>query len=151
MALAMVAQDIDSTIASEVAKRLVLYARRPGYQSQFSPVLQAQVKGDSPFAELIEWIQENLGAQLDVPILAERAGMTERTFHRKFVASTGETPARFVEIARLDAARMLLSRGLSLKSVAAQVGLYPPARLTEAFERRFGIAPRLFRDMHAEL
>lgn len=151
MALAMVAQDIDSTIASEVAKRLVLYARRPGYQSQFSPVLQAQVKGDSPFAELIEWIQENLGAQLDVPTLAERAGMTERTFHRKFVASTGETPARFVEIARLDAARMLLSRGLSLKSVAAQVGLYPPARLTEAFERRFGIAPRLFRDMHAEL
>ena len=46
---------------------------------------------------------------------------------------------------------ILLSRGLSLKSVAAQVGLFPPARLAEAFERRFGVAPRLFRDMHAEL
>jgi hypothetical protein len=46
---------------------------------------------------------------------------------------------------------MLLSRGLSLKSVSAQVGLFPAARLTEAFERRFGIAPRLFRDMHAAL
>ena len=66
-------------------------------------------------------------------------------------AATGQTPARFVETAQLDAARMLLSRGLSLKSVAAQVGLFPPARLAEAFERRFGIAPRLFRDMHAEL
>jgi transcriptional regulator GlxA family with amidase domain len=150
MALAMVAQDIDATIAGEVAKRLILYARRPGYQSQFSPVLQAQVKGDSPFADLIGWIQSNLDAELDVPVLAERARMTERTFHRKFLASTGETPARFVEISRLDAARMLLARGLSLKSVAAKVGLSPAARLSEAFERRFGVPPRLFRQMHTE-
>ncbi|GLS39975.1 AraC family transcriptional regulator [Mesorhizobium tianshanense] len=151
MALAMVAHDLDAAIAGEVAKRLILYARRPGYQSQFSPLLQAQVKGDSPFADLIGWIQANLDAQLDVPSLAARAGLTERTFHRKFVAATEETPARFVEIARLDAARMLLSRGLSLKSIAVQVGLFPPARLADAFERRFGVAPRLFRDMHAEL
>lgn len=150
MALAMIANDLDAAIAGEVAKRLILYARRPGYQSQFSPVLQAQVKGGSPFADLIGWIQANLDAPLDVPSLAYRAGLTERTFHRKFVAATGETPARFVEMARLDAARMLLSRGLSLKTVAAQVGLFSVARLTEAFERRFGIAPRLFRDMHAE-
>lgn len=151
MALAMIARDLDASIAGEVAKRLVLYARRPGYQSQFSPVLKAQVKGGSPFADLIGWIQSNLDAPLDVPSLAERAGLTERTFHRRFAAATGQTPARFVETARLDAARMLLSRGLSLKSVAAQVGLFPPARLAEAFERRFGIAPRLFRDMHPEL
>jgi transcriptional regulator GlxA family with amidase domain len=151
MALAMVAHDLDAAIAGEVAKRLILYARRPGYQSQFSPLLQAQVKGDSPFNDLIGWVLSNLGGPLDVSLLAARAGMTERTFHRKFVAATGQTPARFVETARLDAARMLLSRGLSLKSVAAQVGLFPPARLAEAFERRFGVAPRLFRDMHAEL
>lgn len=151
MALAMIACDLDASIAGEVAKRLILYARRPGYQSQFSPVLQAQVRGDSPFADLIGWIQANLDAPLDVPSLAARAGLTERTFHRRFVAATGETPARFVETARLDAARMLLSRGLSLKSVAAQVGLFPTSRLTEAFERRFGVAPRLFRDMHAGL
>jgi transcriptional regulator GlxA family with amidase domain len=150
MALAMVANDLDAMIAGEVAKRLILYARRPGYQSQFSPLLQAQVSGDSPFADLVGWIQSNLHADLDVPVLAERAGLTERTFHRKFLDSTGQTPARFVEIARLDAARMLLARGLSLKSVAAKVGLFPAARLSEAFERRFGLAPRLFREMHAE-
>jgi transcriptional regulator GlxA family with amidase domain len=150
MALAMVAQDLSAEIAGEVAKRLVLYARRPGYQSQFSPLLQAQVKGGSPFAELITWVLANLAAPLEVPVLANRAGLSERTFHRRFVAATGETPARFVETARLDAARMLLCRGLSLKSVAAEVGLSPAVRFSEAFERRFGIAPRLFRAMHAE-
>jgi AraC-like DNA-binding protein len=46
---------------------------------------------------------------------------------------------------------MLLARGLSLKSVAAQVGMFPAARFAEAFERRFGVTPRLFREMHAEL
>jgi transcriptional regulator GlxA family with amidase domain len=150
MALAMVAHDLDAMIAGQVAKRLVLYARRPGYQSQFSPLLNAQAKSDGPFAELIGWIQANLDAPLDVPALAARTGLTERTFHRKFVAATGDTPARFVESARLEAARMLLSRGLSLKSVAVEVGLFPPARFAKSFERRFGVAPRLFRDMHAE-
>ncbi|MGF6160381.1 transcriptional regulator GlxA family with amidase domain [Ensifer sp. KUDG1] len=150
MALAMVAQDVSTDIAGEVAKRLVLYARRPGYQSQFSPLLHAQVKADSPFADLIGWILANLGSQLDVPRLAERAGLSERTFHRRFIAVIGQSPARFVETARLDAARMLLCRGLSLKSVAAEVGLSPATRFCEAFERRFGIAPRLFREMHAE-
>lgn len=79
------------------------HAFRPGHQSQFSPLLQAQVKADSPFAELVGWIQANLGAPLDVPALAARAGLSERSFHRKFAAATGETPARFVEAARLAA------------------------------------------------
>jgi transcriptional regulator GlxA family with amidase domain len=150
MALAMVTRDLDSATASQVARGLVLYARRAGYQSQFSPLLQAQTKADSPFAELITWLMSNLHAPLDVSALAARAGLSERTFHRRFVAATGETPARFVEAARLDAARMLLSRGATPKSVAARVGLAPAARFTEAFERRFGVTPRLFRDNHAE-
>lgn len=150
MALAMITRDLGAAVAGDVAKRLVLYARRPGYQSQFSPLLQAQAKADSPFADLIGWMQANLDRPLDVPQLADRAGLSQRTFHRRFVAATGDTLARFVEKARLDAARMLLSRGLSLKSVAVQVGLFPATRLAEAFQRRFGVSPRLFRELHAE-
>jgi transcriptional regulator GlxA family with amidase domain len=150
MALAMVTHDLDSATASQVARGLVIYARRSGFQSQFSPLLQAQTKADSPFAELIAWLMSNLHSALDVSALAARAGLSERTFHRRFVEATGETPARFVEAARLDAARMLLARGASPKAVAARVGLAPAARLTEAFERRFGVTPRLFRENHAE-
>lgn len=150
MGLAMVTADLGAPIASEVAKRLVLYARRPGYQSQFSPLLQAQAKAESPFADLVAWIFANLRAPLDVPSLADRVGLTERTFHRRFVASMGETPAHFVQTARLDTARMLLHHGHSLKSVATEVGLYPTSRLAHAFERRFGVTPRLFREMHSQ-
>jgi AraC-like DNA-binding protein len=104
-------------IHADVMRDMSIICSGCSYQSQFSPVLKAQVKGESQFADLIRWMQSNLDAPLDVPSLAARAGLSERTFHRKFVAATGETPARFVEIARLDAARMLLSRGLSLEQV----------------------------------
>jgi transcriptional regulator GlxA family with amidase domain len=149
MALAMVEQDCGAEIANAVARRLVLYARRPGYQSQFSPLLDAQIKAESPFAGLIQWIQNNLDRPLDVPSLAARAGLNERSFYRRFSADVGRPPAQFVEMVRLQAARTLIAEDLPLKAVAAKIGL-TPIRLNHAFERHFGVAPRLFRDMHRQ-
>ena len=149
MALALVEADFGAPTANLIARHFVLYARRPGFQSQFSPLLGAQVEADAPFAGLMEWMQDNLQTRLDVPALAKRAGLSERSFYRKFTDATGKTPAHFVETIRLDAARTLIAKGLPLKSVAGKVGLRSSARLGAAFERRFGMAPSLFRQMHA--
>ena len=149
MALALVEADLGAATANMIARHFVLYARRPGYQSQFSPVLQAQTSAETPFANLIDWMQAHLDEPLDVPALAARAGLSERSFYRKFIDATGKTPAHFVESLRLDAARTLLGEGLPLKAIAGQVGLRSSARLGRAFERRFGMAPSLFREMHA--
>ena len=148
MSLAMVASDLGDTIANAIAKRLVLYARRPGYQSQFSPVLNAQSHAEAPFADLIEWIRENLAEPLEVPSLAKRISMSERTFQRNFTRSIGVTPARFVETLRLDQTRIYLGYGLSLKEIAAKVGYLTGAQLSKAFDRRFGLTPLLFRQLH---
>ena len=148
MALALVEADLGAATANLIARHFVLYARRPGYQSQFSPLLQAQTVAEAPFAALIDWMQENLDQPLDVPTLAARAGLTERSFYRKFTEATGKTPAHFVEGLRLDAARTLLAKGLPIKTIAGKVGLNSPARFGQAFERRFGMAPSLFREMH---
>jgi len=149
MALALVEADLGAATANLIARHFVLYARRPGYQSQFSPLLQVQTEADAPFARLIDWMQAHLDEPLDVPALAARAGLSERSFYRKFVEATGRTPAHFVEGLRLDAARTLLAKGLPLKTIANRVGLRSSARLGQAFERRFGLAPSLFREMHA--
>ena len=149
MALALVEADLGAAAANLIARHFVLYARRPGYQSQFSPMLQAQATADAPFAALIDWMQDHLDRELDVPTLARHAGYSERSFYRKFTEATGKTPAHFVEDLRLDAARTLLSKGLSLKTIAGRVGLKSSARLGQAFERRFGMAPSQFRQMHA--
>lgn len=147
MALAMVERDQGAQVAGSVAKRLVVYARRPGHQSQFSTLLSAQIRADNPFVDLVDWVQNHLDHVLDVPTLAARAGLAERSFYRKFLAATGKSPAQFVEALRLDAARTLLARDLSIKAIAAAVGLQP-RRLNAAFERRFGMSPQLFRGIH---
>ena len=148
MALALVEADLGVALANLIARHFVLYARRPGYQSQFSPLLRAQTGAETPFVELIDWMQARLDQPLDVPALAARAGLSERSFYRKFTEATGKTPAHFVESLRLEAARTLLAQGLPIKTIAGKVGLNTPARLGQAFERRFGMAPSLFREMH---
>ncbi len=148
MALALVEADLGAAIANLIARHFVLYARRPGYQSQFSPLLQAQTAAEAPFAGLVEWMQAHLDRPLDVPTLAQRAGLTERSFYRKFTEATGKTPAQFVERLRVEAARTLLAKDLPLKAIAGKVGLVSSARLGAAFERRFGMTPSLFREMH---
>jgi len=148
MSLAMVASDFGEAVANAIAKRLVLYARRPGYQSQFSPVLRAQSHAAAPFAELINWIRENLAKPLDVQKLAARVSMSERTFLRHFTRSLGMTPARLVEMLRLDLTRVYLATGMSLKEIAPKVGYLSSTQLSRAFGRRFGMTPMLFRELH---
>ena len=149
MCLALVARDLGEGVANGIAQRLVLYARRPGYQSQFSPMLAAQAKADTAFSGLIEWIRAHLAEPLDVERLAERAGMSPRTFHRRFLDATGETPGRFIETLRLDHARQLLQTRASLKEIATSTGYATPGQFSKAYARRFGIGPGLFREMHA--
>ncbi|VXB67162.1 GlxA family transcriptional regulator [Massilia sp. 9I] len=150
MCMALVARDLGDAVANAVARMLVVYARRPGYQSQFSPVLGAQAKATHGFAALLDWIGEHLDQPLDVALLADRAGMSRRSFHRKFTDATGETPARFIETLRLDRARALLATVASLKEVAVRTGYATPGQLSKAFLRRFGVSPALFRDMHGQ-
>lgn len=148
MCLELVSNDLGQPVANAIARRLVLYARRPGHQSQFSPLLKAQSHADAPFAKLIHWMRENLVNVLDVPTLAARMAMSDRSFHRKFTSSIGETPAHFVETLRLDQVRILLGTTITLKEIAAKTGYTTAAQLSKAFERRFGMSTLLFREIH---
>ncbi len=149
MALAMVEADLGAAIANNIARHFVLYARRPGYQSQFSPLLGAQAEADSPFAGLVDWMQAHLERPLDVPELARRAGQSERSFYRKFTEALAEEGAGHRQDAGAFCRDAATRGGLPLKTIAAKVGLRSPARLGAAFERRFGMAPTLFHQMHS--
>jgi len=141
MSLEMVARDVGSAVANGIARRLVLDVRRPGFQSQFSPTLTAQAAAEPAFAPLFDWIAAHLSAPMSVPLLAARMAMSDRTFHRKFTACAGTTPARFIERLRLERAQQLLQAGVALKQVAAHVGYPNAAQFSTAFERRYGHGP----------
>ena len=145
LALALVAEDRGEAAAKRVAQHLVVYHRRPGGQSQFSALLEADSPG-SRFSPLLAWARERLGERLPVERLAERAAMSPRHFARAFAAETGMTPAKAIERLRLEASRERVEAGLEpIELVAAGTGFGDPERMRRAFIRAFGQPPQALR------
>lgn len=146
LALAMVEEDLGSDIALDVARHLVVFLKRPGGQSQFSVTLSLQNQGNR-FDELHAWIAEHLTCDLGIPTLAEQAGMSERSFVRHYRADTGQTPARAIELIRVETARRLLSdTGLPVKRIAANCGFGSEETLRRSFLRAIGVTPQAYRE-----
>jgi transcriptional regulator GlxA family with amidase domain len=147
LSLALVEEDLGRDAALEVARWLVLFLRRPGGQSQFSTQLSAQIAEREPLRELQAWIADNLGADLSVPALAERACMSPRNFARAFSREVGVTPGAYVEAARVEAARMALDGTQEpIESVARRCGFGTVETMRRAFHRRLGVGPSGYRD-----
>jgi len=149
MALAIVEQDHGRALADAVAAYLVLYLRRPGFQSQFSAALVAQIETSDPLGAAIAWARAHL-EQVDVERFARHAGMSLRTLHRRCLDRLATTPAKLLDKLRVEHARSLLATSdLALKPLAAHCGFGNPARMNRAFERELGMSPRAYRIMHA--
>ena len=146
LTLALIEADLGREISRAVARRLVVYMRRPGGQAQFSALLKAEPPAESRLADLVAWIAENPTDDLSVEALAARAAMSSRTFARRFVAETGVTPAKFVEMSRLDHARRRLEASSGgLERVAAAAGFASAEILRRSFHRQLGLTPSQYR------
>jgi transcriptional regulator GlxA family with amidase domain len=145
LALALVAEDLDEEAAKRAAQQLVVYHRRPGGQSQFSALLEADRPG-SRFSPLLAWARERLDERLPVERLADRAAMSPRHFARAFAAETGMTPAKAIERLRLETSRERVEGGSEpIELVAACTGFGDPERMRRAFIRAFGQPPQALR------
>ena len=150
MALAMVEQDLGRGLADAVAARLVLHARRLGFQSQFSDALVAQLAMSDPLGPAIAWARAHL-REVDVEELARRAALSVRTLHRRCIDRMGTTPAKLVEKLRVEQARTLLTTtNLPAKTLADQCGFGSAARMKRAFERELGMGAREFRMLRGQ-
>ncbi len=107
LALAIVENDLGLETARGVARKLVLYQRRGGGQSQFSALLELDARSDRVQMALA-YAQENLASDLSVERLAEAAHLSPRQFSRVFREETGQSPAKAVERLRVEAARLMM-------------------------------------------
>ncbi|MBU0603681.1 MAG: DJ-1/PfpI family protein [Gammaproteobacteria bacterium] len=147
LALALVESDCGRNVAMQVARELVVFLKRPGGQSQFSELLQSQSRDGHAFDALHLWINDNLGREdLSVMVLAEQARMSPRNFARVYKLKTGRTPAKTVEIMRLEAARRLLEdSSRNIDQIARQCGFGDEERMRVTFQRNLSVSPRDYR------
>ncbi|HRW38212.1 MAG: GlxA family transcriptional regulator [Acidimicrobiales bacterium] len=150
LALALVEDDHGPELAQEVAAWLVVFARRPGGQAQFSAQLRAQAARTPAIVAVQRWLPDHLHEDLTVARLAERAHLSPRSFARAFRAETGTTPAAHVEELRVEAAKRLLeTTDDTIATIARHVGLRHAETLHRAFARRTGTTPDRYRQHFA--
>lgn len=147
LALALVEDDHGAELARSVARALVMFLQRPGGQSQFSARLDQAVPDASPLRPVLDSITADPAADHRLPVLAERAALSERHLTRLFTEHTGTTPARFVERIRVEAARDLLERStLPVDVVSTRSGFGSDETMRRAFLRVLGVGPSDYRD-----
>lgn len=147
LALALIEEDLDRKMALAVARRLVMFMKRPGGQAQFSTHLRAQMALDGPLESFLAWLKENIHLKLNVDELAEKAAMSPRNFARIFVRETGMTPARYIEQIRFERAIGLLEDSTKpIDTIASESGYASAEQLRRTFQRRLGVTPLAYRE-----
>ena len=147
LALALVEEDHGRKLALAIARRLVLYLKRPGGQSQFSSPLRSQMVTGGPLAPLLAWLEKNPHQHVTVEELAERAAMSPRNFARVFLRETGMTPLKYLDQLRIERAKHLLEETRRpIEAVALESGFKCAEQLRRTFQRCLGITPRAYRE-----
>ncbi|MEV1069931.1 GlxA family transcriptional regulator [Streptomyces sp. NPDC050263] len=151
LAIALVEEDLGPAVAHEIARLLVVYVRRPGNQAQFSVQLSAQSARSDPLREIQYWAAANLAADLSVPAMAERVGLSTRQFARAFAEQVGMTPGRYVDLVRLEAAqRMLTDTRDGVVRIARHCGYGTAEAMRLAFMRELDVSPTEYRRTFAK-
>jgi transcriptional regulator GlxA family with amidase domain len=146
LALAMVDSDYGADIAQTVARWMVMFLHRPGGQTQFATPVWVPRAARHVVRSAQDHIDTHPGGDHRLDLLAKQASMSSRHFSRVFTAEIGETPARYVERVRVEAARAELETTSSpLDLVATNCGFGTAESLRRAFQRRVGVSPDAYR------
>jgi len=142
LCLALIEADHDEELARNVARRLVVHHRRSGGQTQFAALLELEPKSDR-IQQALSYAKRHLRKPLSVDELAEAANLSTRQFSRTFRIETGQSPARAIEVLRVEAARaMIEASNHPIDVVARETGFTDPERMRRAFLRAFGQPPQ---------
>lgn len=146
LALALVEEDHGRDVALQIARKLILQLKRPGYQAQFSRLLEIHRLENSIGGKLYSWMVRNLEGDLSIEHLAQHSNMSVRNFTRVFVKETGITPAKFVEKVRVEVARRYLEDSdLSIDQIAEKCGLGGLISMRRTFIRHLNVSPSDYR------
>lgn len=145
LCLHIVRKEQGSKVANGIARRMVVPPHRDGGQAQFVTTPLPTTEVDT-LAPLLDWMTENLEADLSVQKLSAKVNMSARTFARRFQAETGTTPARWLNDQRVLAAQnMLENSDLSMDVISQRVGFGNAAVMRQHFVRVRCTTPNSYR------
>ena len=147
LCLHLIRRDHGVKAANTIARRLVVPPHRDGGQAQYVEEPVPRTHEGARLSPLIERLSKRLGEPHSIAAMAKEAGMSERTFIRRFQAATGMAPARWLAHRRVRrACELLESSRVSTEEIAAQCGYQSASTLRHHFRRQMGVSPSAWRD-----
>lgn len=147
LALALVESDYGPAVARRVARWTVVFLQRPGGQAQFSVWAESALPVTGGLRGIVDAVVADPAADHSIASMAARAVVSERHLVRMFREQVGMTPARFVENARLEAAKVLLATGdHSQETIARRAGFGTTDTMRRTFRRNLGVSPGVYRN-----
>ena len=144
LALSLVEDDYGPDVARSVARHMVVFVQRPGSQSQFSAPSRAVVATDNPLRPLLDSIAADPARNFSLARMAVISSVSVRQLARLFHDDVGATPARYVELVRIEAAQALLQGGATVAHAALVSGFGTAETLRRVFVSRIGKSPTLY-------
>jgi transcriptional regulator GlxA family with amidase domain len=145
LCLHVIRRDHGSAVANRAARHSVVPPWRDGGQSQYIERPLPALTGTSTAATR-SWALRHLHEPLDLARLAREAGMSVRTFTRRFREETGVSPARWLLSQRVEEARRLLeTTDLPVERVAERAGFGTPASMRQHLHAAVGVSPTAYR------
>jgi transcriptional regulator GlxA family with amidase domain len=131
--------------ALEVSKAYLINWHDAG-QQPFASLHVNQRSSDGLIAKCQEWLAEHYVDPSPVGAMTKLSGLSERTFIRRFVKSTGLSPLEYVHALRLEEAKQILeTEELSIEAIAEQVGYEDTSFFGRLFRRKVGLSPAQYR------
>lgn len=147
LSLVLIEEDFGFQMALDVAKYLVVYVRRAGGQSQYSPLLDAQGNADSKCQKIQQFMLADLVTDHTVISLGKQFNMSPRNLSRIFHKEYGIGPIEYLTNARIEASRALLEIGQSsVGMIARRCGFKNVEAFRRAFFGRLGVSPLDYRE-----
>jgi transcriptional regulator GlxA family with amidase domain len=145
--LHVIREDCGAAVGEQVARHMVAAPHRDGGQAQF--IERPRVGAGDATGSLQEtraWASKRLDQPLDVAAMASHAGLSPRTFARRFREESGTTPLQWLLAQRvLEARRLLEQSDLPIDAVAWRAGFGNAASLRDHFRRATATTPSAYR------
>ncbi|MEU1419592.1 helix-turn-helix domain-containing protein [Kitasatospora sp. NPDC005751] len=146
LCLHIVRRDHGSAVANAVARTCLVPPWREGGQKQYVELPRPAVDAGPGAAAVRAWALEHLDQPLPLRLLADRAGMSVRSFTRRFREETGSSPGQWLTVQRAERARQLLeSTDMTIDQVARESGFGTAASLRLRLRGRLDVAPSAYR------
>lgn len=132
----------DIPILAQVIQREIIYRLLVGEQGARLRQIASAGSQSQQIARAIEWLKNNFTQPLSVDDLAEKASMSNSTFHHHFRSMTALSPLQYQKQLRLqEARRLMLAERMDAANAAFQVGYESPSQFSREYNRHFGAPP----------